>query len=246
VSGLAGRVLLTLPLLAGTLCALFVHPSTAAPASAAPDARRIYLADCATCHQADGTGSNRGPSLLGAGTAGLDFYLSTGRMPLSSPRQAVQRRAPAYGDATITALIDYISQFAGFHGPDIPHVDIANANVASGGVSYRLNCAACHAWSGRGGALLHREAPALGQSTPRQIVEAILVGPGNMPSFGPPALDRSDQEDVAAYTVEVSRHPVDRGGLPLWHLGPLAEGAVAVFAGLVLLLGLARAIGTRA
>ena len=53
-------------------------------------------------------------------------------------------------------------------------------------------------------------------------------------------------DDVAAYTREITRHPADRGGFPLWHLGPLPEGAVAVFLGLGILLALARVIGTRA
>ena len=111
---------------------------------------------------------------------------------------------------------------------------------------FGLNCAACHSWSGRGGALLHREAPPLDASTETQILEAMLVGPGNMPSFGPAAVSDTDRADVAAYTRQIARHPDDRGGFPLWHLGPLPEGALAVFAGLVLLLVLARAIGTRA
>ena len=66
-----------------------------------------------------------------------------------------------------------------------------------------------------------------------------------MPSFGSAAIDHPGQADVAAYTTDITRHPDDRGGLPLWHLGPLPEGAVALFAGLLLLLFLARLIGTR-
>jgi hypothetical protein len=66
-----------------------------------------------------------------------------------------------------------------------------------------------------------------------------------MPNFGPAAIDAAGQGDVAAYTRQIARRPDDRGGFPLWHLGPLPEGAMALFAGLVLLVGLARAIGTR-
>jgi ubiquinol-cytochrome c reductase cytochrome c subunit len=40
-------------------------------------------------------------------------------------------------------------------------------------------------------------------------------------------------------------HPDDRGGSPLWHLGPFAEGAVAIFLGLALLVVAVRWIGTR-
>jgi len=40
-------------------------------------------------------------------------------------------------------------------------------------------------------------------------------------------------------------HPDDRGGDPLGHFGPLAEGAIAVFVGLGLLVLAVRWIGTR-
>lgn len=253
VPGSIARCFFAFPIVAGVAVALTVHPASGAtsttPAATPPSAaqvRTIYLADCATCHGADGAGSQRGPSLLTSGRAGVDFYLSTGRMPLGSPTQAVQRHPPRYDPATIAALIVYISRLPGFTGPDIPVVDTRNADLGDGGSLYRLNCAACHAWSGRGGALLQRVAPALGQATPTQIVEAMLVGPGNMPKFGPPSVTPAQRNDVAAYTVKVARHPNDAGGFPLWHLGPLPEGAMAVFAGILLLLILARFIGTRA
>ncbi len=252
VPGSIARCFLALPIVAGVAVAFMVRPASGATSTAAatpPTAaqvRTIYLADCATCHAADGAGTQRGPSLLSSGRAGVDFYLSTGRMPLGSPTQAVARHPPRYDPVTITALIEYIARLPGFHGPGIPVVDVNNANLGAGGSLYRLNCAACHAWSGRGGALLGRVAPALGQATPTQIVEAMLVGPGTMPSFGPPAITPAQRNDVAAYTQNVTRHPNDAGGFPLWHLGPLPEGAMAVFAGVLLLLILARFIGTRA
>ena len=202
-------------------------------------------ATAATCHGADGAGTDRGPSILESGRAGVDFYLTTGRMPLKTPEEAVERHAPKYDPETITALIDYIARLPGAHGPDIPTVDVAKADAAHGGDLYRLNSAACHTWSGRGGALLHRESPPLNKSTPTQIEEAMLVGPGNMPNFGPAALSDADRADVAAYVRKNTGDPDDPGGFPLWHLGPLPEGALAVFAGLVLLLALRAAIGTR-
>ncbi len=214
-------------------------------AVAQTDARIIYLRDCATCHAADGGGSPRGPTILTSGRAGVDFYLSTGRMPLDTPTDAVERHTPKYDPATIGALVDYIAARPGFTGPDIPVVDIGNADVAHGGVLYRLNCAACHAWSGRGGALLHRESPSVDHATTTQIAEAMRVGPGNMPVFGEAAIGARDLDNVAAYTRDLTHTPEDRGGFPLWHLGPLPEGALAVFVGLGILLVFARLIGTR-
>ena len=68
-------------------------------------------------------------------------------------------------------------------------------------------------------------------------------------------------QKLESYSLTLSREPVpqektlhclheqgiqpDRGGAALWHLGPLAEGAVAVFVGLALLVVAVRWIGTR-
>jgi len=243
VSRPLARALLALPLALGVVAGFAWRPGRAI---AEIDVHTIFLRDCAVCHGADGRGSPRGPSILTSGRAGVDFYLSTGRMPISKPTDAVERHQPKYDPATIRALVDYVASLPGFTGPDIPVVDIGHANLAHGGVLYRLNCAACHAWSARGGALLHRESPPLDHATPTQIAEAMRVGPGNMPVFGEAAVDAKGLDDVAAYTREITHRPADRGGFPLWHLGPLPEGALAVFVGLGILLVLARLIVTRA
>ena len=79
---------------------------------------------------------------------------------LGDPDQVVRRRTPFYPPGTITALEDYVEGLTGGGGPPIPTVD-PHANRADGGEVFRLQCAACHAWAGDGGALLHREAPSL-------------------------------------------------------------------------------------
>src|SRR4051812_32300157 len=57
----------------------------AAVAAVSPaDTQRTYQADCAVCHGAAGRGTAAGPPIAGAGRASVDYYLSTGRMPLVS------------------------------------------------------------------------------------------------------------------------------------------------------------------
>ncbi len=234
---LASPVLLTLlatPLLLGA----------APPRDRPADARGTYLADCAVCHGADGRGTNRGPTLIGAGTASTDYFLSTGRMPIADPDQdtASLRRPPAYPPELIDALVAYVDDLGGPsapEGPDIPELDLAGADVARGGELFLLQCAACHTWAGRGGALLEREAPTVIPATPVQVAEATRVGPGSMPVFGAAALTDQELNDVVAY-VELLHGPENRGGVPLWYLGPLAEGLVAwVFGiGTLVLFGL--------
>lgn len=224
-------------------------------------ARGRYLADCAVCHGADGHGSARGPSLLHVGRASVDYQLSTGRMPLApavrsdtegrplvadpnrvlpDPSTTSKRHHPAYSTSEIKALVEYVADL-GKGGLDIPKVKLGVR--AKGGELFRLQCAACHAWAGDGGALSHREAPPLHAATPVQIAEAVRVGPGQMPAFGQAALDKQQLDDVVAY-VRYLDHPDDRGGQPLNHLGPVGEGAVALVAiGFVMLL--LRAMGER-
>jgi ubiquinol-cytochrome c reductase cytochrome c subunit len=216
----------------------------AAPrAAASTDVEHVFLRDCAVCHGADGRGTDLGPDLRGAGTAGIDYQLSTGRMPLSSPGAESSRSTAKYSPATIRALVAYVHGLVG-GGPAIPNVDAATGSLQTGGSIYRLNCAACHAWSGDGGALLNRAAPSVHPATEVQIAEAIRTGPGNMPAFGTAAITRDQLDSVIRYVRHLD-HPDDRGGLALGHLGPLAEGAVAILLALGVLVVAVRWIGTR-
>jgi hypothetical protein len=50
-----------------------------------------------------------------------------------------------------------------------------------------------------------------------------------MPAFGEAALTDEQLAGVVAY-VRYLKEPDDRGGEPLWHLGPFAEGALSLVA----------------
>jgi ubiquinol-cytochrome c reductase cytochrome c subunit len=216
------------------------------------------------CHGADASGTNRGPSLQAVGKAAIDFWISTGRMPLvdigrnprsqynqpppgqllGDPDATPSRHKPMYDPATIQALVTYVSSIAP-GGLPIPAVQTQGADVARGGQVYRLQCAACHSWSATGGALYQREAPSLHSATPTQVAEAVRTGPGQMPAFGTSAIAQDQLDDVVAY-VEYLDHPDDRGGWDLWHLGPVAEGGLALIVGLGAFLCMVRWIGERA
>ena len=214
--------------------------SVAAGASAS-DVQQIYLRDCATCHAPNARGTSRGPTLEGQGSAGVDFMISTGRMPLTNPNDPMRRRAPKYTQAVIDGLVAYIIGLVR-GGPGIP--SLTSGDLVAGGSIYREQCAACHQAAGEGGALLGREeSPALVQATPVQIAEAVRIGPGTMPVFGPSAVSDADIASLVRYVREL-RHPRDPGGQPLWHLGPLPEGAVAIGSLLLLMVALRR-IGSR-
>ena len=140
---------------------------------------------------------------------------------LADPAEPSKRHRPAYPAETVAALVDYTDRLTGGGGPDIPHLE--EGDMAEGGNLFRLQCAACHAWAGDGGALLHVDAPSLRASTPTQVAEAIRLGPGQMPAFGVAALTDEQVSSVVAYIRHLNQAR-DVGGRPLWHLGPVAEG----------------------
>ena len=55
----------------------------------------LYESGCSSCHGIALQGTpGVAPSLIGVGAGPVDFYLSTGRMPLQSPRDEPQRSPP--------------------------------------------------------------------------------------------------------------------------------------------------------
>jgi ubiquinol-cytochrome c reductase cytochrome c subunit len=193
--------------------------------------RELYLTGCASCHGGNGEGTDRAPSVVNAGAASASFYLTTGRMPAAQgvPFQP-PRKQPAYPPEQIDALVAYVASLG--TGPPIPVVDVANADVSQGGVLYRANCAACHQSAGAGGALSYgNAAPPLRAATAEQVVEAMRIGPGEMPVFNEATFSDAQADDISAY-VQYLRNPDNRGGAALGGNGPVPEGLVALIAGL--------------
>jgi ubiquinol-cytochrome c reductase cytochrome c subunit len=233
-----------------------MRSTVATVGSAAPDGQAIWSQDCAFCHGVRGEGSFQGPSITASGTAAVDFMVRTGRMPspfragaegdlLSDPPPAQRgRHASAYSDEQIRALVDFTAGFVS--GPAaVAPPDTAGADLGRGGELYRLQCSACHQMAGSGGALAYGAVgPALDQATPREAIEAMRVGPGNMPIFDRSVISDAEAVDVAAY-VEYLHHPEDRGGADLWHLGPVPEGLVAWLVGIGGLVLFCRWLGER-
>jgi ubiquinol-cytochrome c reductase cytochrome c subunit len=211
--------------------------------------RELYLTGCSSCHGPNGEGvagpdgDVRGPSLQDAGEAGAYYYLSTGRMPLANPEEEPVRKPPAYSPDAIDALVAYVASLG--DGPELPAIDVEDADLANGGAIFRANCQACHSASGSGGALSYgRAAPRLSDATPEQAGAAVRIGPGQMPVFGPDIITDKELADLAAY-VEYLRDPDDPGGVPIGRTGPIPEGFVAWLVGVPALLALVAWIGTR-
>lgn len=208
--------------------------------------RTLFIENCSSCHGTNAEGSARAPSLLGLGAATIDFWVSTGRMPLAYPTAQAAEKPPLFDAKQTQAIVAYVTHL---HpgGPGIPYVDVAAGDVSEGQILFSLNCAGCHTITGAGDALASGYyAPSLYPATATQIAEAMRTGPGNMPRFSPTQLTPAQLTDIVAYVHKYIQHPVDIGGLGLGAVGPVAEGFVALAIGVGLLMALAYWIGDRA
>lgn len=205
--------------------------------------RTLFDERCASCHGLKLQG-RRGiaPALIGVGAGPVDFYLSTGRMPLANYRQEPLREAPAFTPRRIRALVAYVVHAGG--GPPSPTADPAKGSLSVGFQTFDLNCAGCHQIVARGGMTIGALVPNLQQATPQQIAEAVRMGPYLMPRFDPADIDQHQLNSLARYILW-TRHPSNAGGWGIYNIGPIPEGLVAWFMGLLALVIVARLIGER-
>lgn len=207
--------------------------------------KTLFLENCSSCHGDAAEGTSRAPNLQGLGAATIDFWLSTGRMPLADPTIQATVKPPRFTRAQTLAIDAYVSSLAS-GGPQIPQVNLGAASLSAGEGLFSTNCAACHTITGVGDALADSVyAPSLYPATPTQVAEAIRTGPGNMPRFGPGNISDKQVADIAKY-VQFLQHPNDAGGLGLGHVGPVAEGFVGILIGLGALMIAGYWIGGRA
>jgi ubiquinol-cytochrome c reductase cytochrome c subunit len=164
------------------------------------------------------------------GAASADFQLRTGRMPAGWPTAQPPQKEPAFTDDQIVDLVAYVASLG--DGPPIPDIDPSLGDLAEGSELFLANCAACHNSAGIGGALSYgRHAPPLLDVEPTQIGEAIRVGPGTMPVFGPDTLSDQQVNSIVRY-VQYLQEPEHPGGLMIGRAGPVPEGFVAWLVGL--------------
>jgi quinol---cytochrome-c reductase cytochrome c subunit len=210
---------------------------------------QIYNNTCITCHGEGAEGvKDRGPSLIGIGEASIYFQTSTGRMPLAAQTAQAERKPPKLSADEIDAVIAYIeSKGAGGAAlPDETGAQLRGDNPARGGELFRMNCASCHNFTGRGGALSSGKfAPELDPATEEQMYAAMLAGPQNMPKFSDRQLSPEEKKDIIAYVKSVTGGQNNPGGAPLGGLGPQSEGLIAFIVGMAALVGVTLWIGAK-
>ncbi|NDK89664.1 c-type cytochrome [Gordonia desulfuricans] len=266
----SGAILLLAGLMmAGVLASLLtpkpqVATADAADASLVQSGKKLYETSCVTCHGANLQGvPDRGPSLLGVGDAAVYFQVSTGRMPAARGEAQAQRKPPKFTTAQIDQLGAYIQAMGGGptviyeHNPDgsiktengvrvVAQESLRGENLGRGGELFRLNCASCHNFTGRGGALSGGKfAPTLDDVKEQQLYTAMLTGPQNMPKFSNRQLSEDEKKDIIGFVKYVTESK-PQGGLGIGGFGPVSEGMVMWFVGVVAIVAGAMWMGSRA
>jgi len=217
--------------------------------------KQLFDTSCISCHGANLQGvADRGPSLIGTGEAAVYFQVSTGRMPAMRGEAQAPRKEPVFDEHQIDALGAFVQANGG--GPVVPreangHIadeSLLSGDVARGGDLFRLNCASCHNFTGKGGALSSgKYAPDLGEASkvPAQVYTAMLTGPQNMPKFSDRQLSPEEKADIVSYVRQAADTP-DPGGYGLGGFGPTTEGMAIWIIGIVAAVGMTLWIGARA
>ena len=206
-----------------------VNTPTDSPYSAqdVKNGNQLFLANCASCHGRNAQGTKAAPSLIGVGAASVDFQVSTGRMPGAASGPQLTDKPAQFTEVQIKQLAAYVASLA--PGPAVPtsNLDPNAGNTTRGGELFRINCAMCHNAVGAGGALTEGKwAASLRHASPKEIYEAMLTGPQNMPVFNDANLTPKDKQDIISYLTYVQQNP-SAGGEELANLGPVAEGLFA-------------------
>lgn len=203
--------------------------------------KAIFLRGCSSCHGLNAEGSGIAPSLIGVGSAAVDFQVGTGRMPMADMSQQALQKKPLYDPAETAELAAYIASLA--PGPaSVDNSTLAwerDGNSAEGGQLFRTNCAMCHNFAGQGGALTNGKfAPSLMGVQPKYIYEAMITGPQSMPKFTDTTISPQEKLSIIKWLQEAD-HEQNLGGASLGRVGPVTEGLLAWVLGLGLLIGVA-------
>jgi ubiquinol-cytochrome c reductase cytochrome c subunit len=216
------------------------------------EGEQLFDNSCITCHGSNLQGvQGRGPSLIGVGEAAVYFQVSSGRMPAMRGEAQAMRKDPIFDETQIDALGAYVESNGG--GPTIERNadgslamrSLRGDDLGRGGDLFRLNCASCHNFTGKGGALSSGKfAPELEPANEQQILSAMRTGPQNMPKFSDRQLSFDAKKDIIAYVKNATTER-SQGGNGLGGFGPAPEGMVAWIIGMVACIGAALWIGAR-
>ena len=210
---------------AGATAAVAATADTSAQTSlTAEDGKKLFQANCATCHGMNLEGTANGPSLVGVGELATEFQVTTGRMPLQRQDVQAPQKPVQFTHEQAIAMAEYVQSVA--PGPAFPdeHYLDGEGDVARGAELFRINCAMCHNVAAAGGALTAgKYAPDIMDTSALHMYAAMATGPQNMPVFSDMNLTPEDKRDIISALVFQQEAPAI-GGFTIGSLGPVSEG----------------------
>lgn len=216
-----------------------------APPELVVQGAEVYTAQCATCHGLQGEGGvipgtdDPAPPLVGTAAddvtlAYLDLVMRVGRMPPPDNEPYDNRdRTVRLDEQQRSAVLAFLAEQFDVSG-EVP--EPLGGDPANGREVFATNCAQCHGSTGAGGvAGAGAWTPPVVDRDSVAIVEAIRIGPFEMPAFNREQISDAEAGDIAAFLHEVSAEP--RTPFGLVELNPVyASGFAAVFVLVVLLM----------
>jgi ubiquinol-cytochrome c reductase cytochrome c subunit len=145
-------------------------------------------------------------------------------------------------DEEIKALTAYVASLG--PGPAIPTPHPERGNLSEGMQLFTERCAGCHQVVAEGGYVTGALPPPLENATATQIAQAVRIGPYVMPTFSKKNISDRQLDSIIRYVL-YARHPDDRGGWAIGHIGPIPEGFVTWFIGMTAIVGVCLVIGKR-
>lgn len=212
--------------------------SSASTALTADDGKKLFQANCATCHGLNLEGTPDGPSLYGVGELAVEFQMATGRMPLQAQGPQAPQKPVQFTHDQILAISSWVQSVS--PGPTFPSDEILDGkgDVANGAELFRTNCAMCHNVAAAGGALTEgKYAPALTSTSALHMYAAMVTGPQNMPVFNNMTLTTEEKRDIISALLYLQENQ-SPGGLSLGSLGPVSEGLFIWIFGIGSLIGI--------
>ncbi len=232
-------LLLTGGLYAGASAAMAAtEPTSVATQLTVDDGKKLFQANCATCHGLNMEGTPDGPSLFGVGELSVEFQMATGRMPLQMQGPQAPQKPVQFTQEQIEAIAAWVQSVA--PGPTYPADEILDGqgSVSNGAELFRINCAMCHNVAAAGGALTEgKYAPALMETSALHFYAAMVTGPQNMPVFNDMTLTTEEKRDIISWALWTQQNEAP-GGFTLGSLGPVSEGLFIWIFGIGSLIGL--------
>lgn len=214
------------------------EPTSASTTLTVEDGKKLFQANCATCHGLDLAGTDDGPSLYGVGELAVEFQVSTGRMPLQMQGPQAPQKPVQFTEDQILAMAKWVQSTS--PGPEFPAEEVLDGqgDVANGAELFRVNCAMCHNVAAAGGALTEgKYAPALTSTSALHMYAAMVTGPQNMPVFNNMTITTEEKRDIISALLYLQENE-SPGGFNLGNLGPVSEGLFIWIFGIGSLIGL--------